>query len=67
MNPRDINVEHILSSELAPVPTSMFDETMRKLRIAKSKSILQNKLQVEQSALATAPPDAIVIDGCAIL
>ena len=67
MNPRDIKVEHTLSSELAPVPTSMFNEKMRKLYIAKSKSIRQNKLQVEQSAHATAPPDAIVIDGCALL
>ena len=39
----------------------------RDLRIAKSKSILKNKLQVEQSAHATGQPDAIVIDGCAIL
>ena len=31
------------------------------------KSILKNKLQVEQSARATGQPDAIVIDGCAIL
>ena len=64
MNSRDI---HILSYELASVPTSMFNEKMRKLRIAKSKSILKNKLQVEQSARATGQPDAIVIDGCAIL
>ena len=67
MNPRDVKVEHIFSSELASVSSSMFDEKMRKLRIAKSKSILQNKLQVEQSARATAQSDAIVIDGCAIL
>ena len=33
MNSQDIQVEHILSYELAPVPTSMFDEKMRKLRI----------------------------------
>ena len=40
---------------------------MWKLHIAKSKSILKNKLQVEQPARATGQPDAIVIDGCAIL
>ena len=40
MNYRDIRVEHILRYELAPVPTSMFDEKMWKLRIVKSKSIL---------------------------
>ena len=65
INSRDIKVEHILSYEQAPVPTSMFDEKSRKLRIA--KSILQNKIQVEQSASATGQPDGIVIDGCAIL
>ena len=45
----------------------MFEEKTRDLRIAKSKSILKNKLQVEQSARATGQPDAIVIDRCAIL
>ena len=67
MNSREIKVEQILSYELAPVPTSMFEEKTRDLRIAKSKSILKNKLQVEQSAHATGQPDAIVTDGCAIL
>ena len=67
MNSRDIKVEHILSYELAPVPTSMFDEKTRKLHIAKSKSIPKNKLQVEQSACATEQLDAIAIDRCAIL
>ena len=45
----------------------MFEEKTRDLSIAKSKSILKNKLQIEQSASATGQPDAIVIDGCAIL
>ena len=67
MNSRDVKVEQILNYELAPVPTSMFEEKTRDLCIAKSKSILKNKLQVEQSARATGQPDAIVIDGCAIL
>ncbi len=67
MNSRDIKVEYILSYELASVPTSMFDEITRNLRIAKSKSLLKNKLQVEQSARATGQPDVIVMDGCAIL
>ena len=65
-NSRDVKVEQILSYELASVPTSMFEET-RDLHIAKSKSILKNKLQVEQLARATGQPDAIVIDGCAML
>ena len=43
------------------------EEKTRDLRIAKSKSILKNKLKIEQSARATGQPDAIVIDGCAIL
>ncbi len=67
MNSRDIKVEYILSYELASVPTSMFDEITRNLRIAKSKSLLKNKLQVKQSARATGQPDAIVMDDCAIL
>ncbi len=37
----------------------MFDEITRNLRIAKSKSLLKNK--------TTGQPDAIVMDGCAIL
>ena len=45
----------------------MFEEKTRDLRIAKSKSILKNKLQVEQPARAAEQPDAIVIDGYAIL
>ena len=67
INSQDIKVEQILSYELTPVPTSMFEGKTRDLRIAKSKSILKNKLQVEQSAHATGQADAIVIDGCAIL
>ncbi len=68
MNSRDIKVEYILSYELASVPVSMFDEITRNLRITKSKSsLLKNKLLVEQSARATGQPDAIVMDGCAIL
>ena len=58
MNSQNIQVEHILSYELAPVPTSMFDEKMRKLHIiAKSTSILKNKVQAEQSARATGQLD----------
>ena len=60
-------MEQILSYELAPVPTSMFEGKTRDLRIAKSKSILMNTLQVEQSARAIGQLDALVIDGCAIL
>ncbi len=57
MNSRDITVEQILNYELAPVPTSMFEEKTRDLCIAKSKSKLKNKLQDEQSARAKGQPD----------
>ena len=43
MNSRDVKVEQILSYELAPVLTSMFEEKTRDLRSAKSKS--KNKEQ----------------------
>ena len=64
MNSRDIKVEQILSYELAPVPTSKFEEL--EICVLPSQS-LKNKIQVEQSARATGLPDAIVIGGCAIL
>ena len=67
MNSRDVKVEQILSYELATVHIAMLDEKTRDMRIAKSKSILKNKLQVEQSVRATGQPDAIVIDGYANL
>ena len=66
MNSRDVKVEQIFSYELAPILTSMFEEKTRDLCIAKSNSILKNKLQVEQSARAAGQPDSIVIDGSAI-
>ena len=46
------------------LPTSMFEE--KKTEVA-HWSTLKMKLQAAQSARATGQPDAIVIDGCAIL
>ncbi|KAG1677098.1 Clavesin-2 [Nymphon striatum] len=40
---RDIDIKDVLGHELAPVPTSMFDDT-RDMRIAKSKSTLKKIL-----------------------
>lgn len=45
---RDVDIKDVLGHELAPVPTSMFDDT-GEMRIAKSKSTLKKILQVEVS------------------
>lgn len=62
---RDIDIKDVLSYELSPVPASLFDESgaMR----AQSKAILKTKLQVEQSSRIQGVPDAVIIDGCAML
>ena len=39
-------MEQIVSYELAPVPTSMFEKNIRDLHIAKSKSILMNNFKL---------------------
>ena len=64
---RDINMQDVLSYELAAFPPSMFDEKTGDMRLTSSKSTLKTKLQVEKSSRAVAPPDAFVLDGCAIL
>ena len=62
---RDIDITDVLSYELSPVPASLFDESgaMR----AQSKAVLKTKLQVEQSIRIQGVPDAVIIDGCAML
>ena len=62
---RDIDITDVLSYELSPVPASLFDESgaMR----AQSKAVLKTKLQVEQSSRIQGVPDAVIIDGCAML
>ena len=66
MKSRYVKVTQILNYELALGPTSMFEKKTRDVHMAKSMSTLKNRLQVAQSAHATRP-DAIAIDGCAIL
>ena len=46
---RNIDSRDIFKYELSPVPTSMFDDSGA-MRITKTKSVLKQKLQVEQSA-----------------
>lgn len=49
MSPRDIDLGEVFSYELAPVPTSMFEDS-GDMRITKSKSLLKKKLEAEQSS-----------------
>ena len=63
---RDIDIKHVLGHELAPVPTSMFDDT-EDMRIAKSKSTLKNILQVEVSDKVAGGANVSVLGGSAIL
>ena len=63
---REIDLQELFKHELSPVPTAMFDDD-GEMRIAKSKSVLKNKLQIEQSARQVHNPGVVVIDGCAIL
>ena len=63
---RDIDIKHVLSHELAPIPTALFDE-FGDMRTAKSKSSLKNQLQVKVSERTTGAIDALVIDGSALL
>ena len=64
---RDINIENVLTHELAPVPTSMFDASGM-MRICKSKSDLKNRLLKETSSrCAVSSVAATVLDGSAVL
>ena len=62
---RDLNIKDVLKYELSSVPPALFDENgdMR----SQAKAMLKTKLQVEVSNRLTSPPDAIIIDGCALL
>ena len=44
----------------------MFDDSGA-MRITKTKSVLKQKLQVEQSSRTSMQPQVVIIDGCAIL
>ena len=63
---REVDIKKFLDHELAPVPTSMFNET-GEMRIAKSKSILMANLKVEILETINQPVDAVFIDASAIL
>ena len=64
---RDVDIKDVLSYELAPVPTSMFDPT-GEMRAATSKSSLKRQLLVEVSARTSeSETSVVVIDGSALL
>ena len=63
---RDIDITDVLGHELAPVPTSMFDDTAD-MRIAKPKSTLKKIFQVEVSDRVAGGANVSVLDGSAIL
>ena len=60
-----IDFEDLFDFELAAVPTSLFEEP-GVARYPKNKSVLLNKLKVEES-FCCIEPDATVIDGGGIL
>ena len=62
---RDIDIKKVLTYELSPVPPALFDESGG-MRI-QAKAASKAKLQVEVSTRLTRSPDAIIIDGCALL
>jgi hypothetical protein len=65
LHSRDISLQSVLHHELAPVPTSMFEDS-GEMRIAKTKSVLKRKIQVDVSARLS-QPEVVIIDACAIL
>ena len=60
-----IDVKDLFNYELAPVPTALFKDTGEG-RYPTSKSVLKNSLKAEVS-LRNVSPDAVLIDGCAML
>ena len=62
---RTLNLKEVLMYELSTIPPALFDENgdMR----SQGKASLKNKLQVGESIRYTNNPDAIVIDGSAML
>ena len=65
----DIDVKNLFEYELAPIPTVMFEEKdgLPVLKIAKSKSTMKKKLQVEVAFCVSDKSDGVILDGCAIL
>ena len=63
---RQYDLKDLFRHELAPLPTSLFDDNGN-MRPATSKSVMKQKLQVTQSVRASTKPDVIIMDGSAIL
>ena len=64
---RSLNINDIISHELAPYPASMF-KSNGQMRDAKSKACLKNILRVDVSNRhAERDVEAIFLDGCAVL
>ena len=62
---RDLNLQDVLSYELAAVPISLFTET-GDLRISTTKATLKTKLKVEVSVENIPKPTDIIITFCLI-
>ena len=60
-----IQMEDLFKYKFAPVPTAIFKATGEG-RYPTSKAVSKNALKVEVSTRTTVP-DAIIIDGCAML
>ena len=66
-SPRDISISEVISCELSPVPTALFNDS-GEMRISKSKSDLKKLTRVDVSARhVTQEATCTVIDGCALL
>ena len=64
---RGLDTDSLLAHEMAPYPTSMFDEDGH-MREAKTKSNLKNALKVDiSSRIAERDIDVTFLDGCAVL
>ena len=66
MQSRSLDLKDIMSHELSPVPTSMFDDN-GDMNAATTKSALKKKLQNTELTRSATKPDIVVIDGCALL
>ena len=60
MSSRDVDLKDMFSHKLAPVQTSIFEDSGG-MRITKSKSILKRKLQVEQSSRTLPTPETLLL------
>ena len=62
----DVYIKYVFSHQLAPVPTLVFKGNGN-LRIKKSKSRMNWKLQEEKSSRTMPTHETNVVDGCAIM